>query len=136
VNRKAISLLLFCGPLCLLSPAAMAQTTCKRSPALTGKCSTVKGSLGFTPGLGVTLITEDGNRTLIKAPPDSNADIATPVMQNWLYWQSKTGSLKTRISGTYELCPLPPATNTAGITESGCINKGTRISEDKSAPAS
>ncbi len=130
--RKAITLLL-----CLTSPAAMAaEITCKKSPALTGKCSTVKGSLGFTPGLGVTLVSEDGNRTLIKAPPDSNADIATPVMQNWLYWQSKTGSLKTRINGTYELCPLPPASNSAGITDSGCINKGTRFSEDKSAPAS
>ena len=135
--RKAVALLIFSGPLCLLSPAAWcAEITCKKSPALTGKCSNVKGSLGFTPGLGVTLVSEDGIRILIKAPPGSNADIATPVMQNWLYWQSKTGSLKTRINGTYELCPLPPATNSAGITDSGCINKGTRISEDKSAPAS
>ena len=44
--RKAITLLL-----CLTSPAAMAaEITCKKSPALTGKCSMVKGSLGFTPG--------------------------------------------------------------------------------------
>ena len=130
--RKAIILLL-----CFTSPAAMAaEMTCKKSPALTGSCSTVKGSLGFTPGLGVTLVGEDGTRTIIKAPPDSNADIATPVMQNWLYWQSKTGSLKTRLNGTYELCPLPPASNNAGITSSGCINKGTRFSEDKSSPAS
>ena len=134
--RNAIMSLLFSGVLCLTSPAAWcAELTCKKSPALTGKCSNVKGSLGFTPGIGVTLITEDGNRTVIKAPPDSNADIAPTVMQNWLYWQSKTGSLKTRINGTYELCPLPPADNSAGITDSGCINKGTRISEDKSAPA-
>ena len=28
-------------------------------------------------------------------------------MQNWLYWQSKTGSMKTRITGSFELCPLP-----------------------------
>ena len=135
--KKAVALAVFCGPLCLLSPAARcAEITCKKSPALTGKCSTVKGSLGFTTGLGVTLVGEDGTRTLIKAPPDSNADIASDVMQNWLYWQSKTGSLKTRINGTYELCPLPPATNTAGITQAGCINKGTRFSEDKSSPAS
>ncbi len=134
--RKSVAWLLFSGPLCLFSPAAMAaEITCKRTPALTGPCTTVKGSLGFTPGLGVTLVAEDGNRTIIKPPPDSNADIARPVMQNWLYWQSKTGSLKTRINGTYELCPLPPAINSAGIKDFGCINKGTRISEDKS-PAS
>ena len=113
-----------------------AEITCKKSPALTGKCSTVKGSLGFTPGLGVTLVTEDGNRTIIKAPPDSNADINSDVMQNWLYWQSQTGSMKTRINGTYELCPLPPAINSAGIKDFGCINKGTRISEDKSSTGS
>ena len=135
--RKAIMSFLFSGVLCLTLPAAKAaEMTCKKSPALTGKCSNVKGSLGFTPGLGVTLVGEDGTRTIIKAPPDSNADIATPVMQNWLYWQSKTGSLKTRLNGTYELCPLPPASNSAGITNFGCINKGTRFSEDKSSPAS
>jgi hypothetical protein len=113
-----------------------AEMTCKKSPALTGKCSTVKGSLGFTPGIGVTLNPEEGGRIIIKAPPDSNADIAPPVMQNWLYWQSKTGSMKTRINGTYELCPLPPTINGAGIKDFGCINKGTRISEDKTSPAS
>jgi hypothetical protein len=113
-----------------------AEITCKKSPALTGKCSMVKGSLGFNPGIGVTLVTEDGNRTIIKAPPDSNADIASDVMQNWLYWQSQTGSMKTRINGTYELCPLPPAINSAGIKDFGCINKGTRISEDKSSTGS
>ena len=130
--RTALTLLL-----CLTSPAAMAaEMTCKRSPALTGKCSTVKGSLGFTPGIGVTLVTEDGMRTIIKAPPDSNADIASDVMQNWLYWQGQTGSMKTRIKGTYELCPLPPAINSAGIRDFGCINKGTRISEDKSSTGS
>jgi hypothetical protein len=123
---------LFVLLLCLASSAVMAaETTCKKSPALIGACSTVKGSLGLTPGLGVTLVAEDGTRTIIKAPPDSNADIATVVMQNWLYWQSKTGSMKTRITGTFELCPLPPAVNAAGAF--GCINKGTRITEDKSA---
>ena len=123
-------LLLFC----LASSAAMAaETTCKKSPALTGPCSTVKGSLGLTPGLGVTLVSEDGTRTIIKAPPDSNADIASVVMQNWLYWQSKTGSMKTRITGAFELCPLPPAVNSAGVKDFGCINKGTRITVDKSA---
>ena len=130
--RKTVAFLL-----CLTSPAAMAaEITCKKSPALTGKCSMVKGSLGFNPGIGVTLVTEDGNRTIIKAPPDSNADIASDVMQNWLYWQSQTGSMKTRINGTYELCPLPAAINSAGIRDFGCINKGTRISEDKSSTGS
>ncbi|HWU56758.1 MAG TPA: hypothetical protein VN175_14705 [Rhizomicrobium sp.] len=111
-----------------------AEITCKKSPALIGKCSTVKGSLGLTPGVGVTLDSEDGTRTLIKAPPDSNDDIAITVMQNWLYWQSQTGSMKTRINGTYELCPLPPAINSAGIKDFGCINKGTHISQDKTSP--
>ena len=120
--------------LLLPSAATAAEMTCKKSPALTGHCSTVKGSLGMTPGLGVTLISEDGTRTIIKAPPDSNADIAPPVMQNWLYWQSKTGSMRTRITGTFELCPLPPAINSAGIKDFGCINKGTRIAQDKTSP--
>ena len=120
--------------LCVSSVANAAEMTCKRSPALTGKCTTVKGSLGLTPGVGVTLSSEDGTRTLIKAPPDSNADIAPPVMQNWLYWQSKTGSMRTRITGTFEVCPLPPDLNSAGIKDFGCINKGTRITEDKASP--
>ena len=120
--------------LLLPSIADAAEMTCKRSPALTGKCSTVKGSLGLTPGIGVTLVSEDGTRTIIKAPPDSNADIAPVVMQNWLYWQSKTGSMRTRITGTFELCPLPPAPNSAGIKDFGCINKGTRIAQDKASP--
>ena len=119
----------------LLPVAAMAaEATCKRSPALTGKCSMVKGSLGFTQGIGVTLISEDGTRTIIKAPPDSNADIAPAVMQNWLYWQSRTGSMRTRITGTFELCPLPTAINSAGIKDFGCINRGARITEDKASP--
>ena len=122
--------------LLLPSTAGAAEMTCKRSPALTGKCSTVKGSLGLTQGIGVTLISEDGTRIIIKAPPDSNADIAPVVMQNWLYWQSKTGSMRTRINGTFELCPLPPSVNSAGIKDFGCINKGTRISQDKSSPGS
>lgn len=128
--RKAVTL-----SLCLISPATMAaDMTCKKSPALTGKCSTVKGSLGLTSGIGVTLESEDGIRTIIKAPPDSNADIAPVVMQNWLYWQSKTGSMKTRITGSFELCPLPPSINSAGINDFGCINKGTRITQDKASP--
>ena len=114
--------------------ASAAEMTCKKSPALTGKCSTVKGSLGLTQGIGVTLQSEDGTRTIIKAPPDSNADIAPPVMQNWLYWQSKTGSMRTRITGTFELCPLPPDLNSAGIKDFGCISKGTRITQDKTSP--
>ena len=120
--------------LLLPSWAHAAEMTCKRSPALTGKCSTVKGSLGLTAGIGVTLVSEDGTRTIIKAPPDSNADIAPVVMQNWLYWQSKTGSMRTRITGTFELCPLPPSINSAGIKDFGCINKGTRITEDRASP--
>ena len=115
--------------------AGAAEMTCKKSPALIGKCTTVQGSLGLTPELGVTLNAEDGTRTIIKAPPDSNADIALPVMQNWLYWQSKTGSMKTRINGSFEVCPLPTEINTPGIKDFGCITKGTRITEDKSAPA-
>jgi hypothetical protein len=111
-----------------------AEMTCKKSPALTGKCSTVKGSLGLTSGIGVTLDSEDGTRTIIKSPPDSNADIASDVMQNWLYWQSKTGSMRTRITGSFEVCPLPPAVNSAGIKDFGCINKGTRITQDKTSP--
>ena len=111
--------------------ASAAEMTCKRSPALTGQCRTVKGSLGLTQGFGVTLMSEDGTQTLIKAPPDSNADIAPVVMQNWLYWQSKTGSMRTRITGSFELCPLPPVTISAGIRDSGCINKGSRITQDK-----
>ena len=120
----------------LLIPAAAqaAEVTCRKSPALTGECRIVQGSLGLTPGVGVTLMAQDGTRILIKAPPDSNADIAPPVMQNWLYWQSKTGSMKTRITGSFELCPLPPAVNAAGITAFGCINKGTHITQDKSSP--
>jgi hypothetical protein len=119
----------------LLFPAlaAAAETTCRKSPALTGQCRIVKGSLGLTSNIGVTLVAEDGTRFIIKAPPDSNADIALPVMQNWLYWQSKTGSMKTRINGSFEVCPLPTEINTPGIKDFGCITKGTRITEDKSA---
>jgi len=111
--------------------ASAAEMTCKRSPAVIAQCRMVKGSLGFTSGLGVTLMGEDGSQTLIKSPPDSNADIALPVMQNWLYWQSKTGSMKTRITGSFEMCPLPPVTNSGTIKEAGCINKGSRITQDK-----
>ena len=111
--------------------ASAAEMTCKRSPALTGQCRTVKGSLGLTPGVGVTLMSEDGSQTVIKSPPDSNADIAPVVMQNWLYWQSKTGSMKTRITGSFELCPLPPVTSSGGSRDAGCINRGSRITQDK-----
>ena len=113
--------------------ANAAEVTCKRSPALTGQCRIVKGSLGLSQGVGVTLVAEDGTRIIIKAPPDSNADIAVPVMQNWLYWQSKTGSMKTRILGSFEVCPLPTEINTPGIKDFGCITKGTKFTEDKSA---
>lgn len=117
----------------LLLPAAAsaAETTCKKSPALTGQCRMVKGSLGLTPGLGVTLVADDGTKIIIKAPPDSNADIAPPVMQNWLYWQTRTNSMHTRITGSFELCPLPSQINAAGIKDYGCINRGTKIAQDK-----
>ncbi|MBA2587582.1 MAG: hypothetical protein H0U98_03055 [Alphaproteobacteria bacterium] len=115
----------------MIQPCAAAEITCKKSPALTGQCRMVKGSLGLTSGVGVTVVAEDGTKTIIKAPPDSNADIATPVMQNWLYWQSQTGSMRTRITGTFELCPLPSQINAAGIKDYGCINKGIRIAQDK-----
>ena len=114
--------------------ASAAEITCKKSPALTGQCREVKGSLGLTPGLGVTLVADDGTKIIIKAPPESNADIAPPVMQNWLYWQSKTNSMKTRITGQFELCPLPSSVNSAGIADFGCINRGTHIAQDKSSP--
>src|SRR5258708_9338342 len=111
-----------------MSPAAMAaEMTCKKSPMLTGKCSTVKGSLGLTQGIGVTLNSEDGTRIVIKAPPDSNADIAPVVMQNWLYWQSRPNSMRTRITGSFELSPLPPVINHPGINAFGCIHQCTHI---------
>jgi hypothetical protein len=122
--------------LLLVSTTAFAaETTCRKSAALTGVCTTVKGSLGMTQGVGVTLNTEDGRRVLIKAPADSNMDIAQPVMQNWLYWQSKTNSMRTRINGSFQLCPLPAQVNAAAITDFGCIQAGSRITEDKSAGA-
>jgi hypothetical protein len=125
VVKAALAMILL-----LPTTAFAAEITCKKSPALTGQCRIVKGSLGLTPSLGVTLMPQDGTRIIIKAPPDSNADIAPPVMQNWLYWQSKTNSMKTRISGTFELCPLPPQPNAAGIKDFGCINKGSGITQD------
>ena len=125
---KALALMIVLLPV----SAMAAEMTCKRSAALTGQCRMVKGSLGLTPGLGVTVEAEDGTKTIIKAPPDSNADIAPPVMQNWLFWQSKTGSMKTRITGSFEICPLPSQVNTAGIKDYGCINRGTKITQDKS----
>jgi hypothetical protein len=127
--RKALVMVMVFLP----GAAMAAEITCKRSPALTGQCRMVKGSLGLTSGLGVTVAAEDGTKIIIKAPPDSNADIAPPVMQNWLYWQSKTGSMRTRISGTFEICPLPSQINTAGIKDYGCINRGTKITQDKTA---
>lgn len=133
MNKVVFAMILL---LCSAAPdfSRAAEMTCKRSPALTGKCALVQGSLGLTPGIGVTLNSGDGTRTIIKAPPDSNADIAPPVMQNWLYWQSKTGSMRTRITGSFELCPLPPSVNSAGIKDFGCINRGSRITQDKASP--
>jgi hypothetical protein len=130
VARRVVAAIIMLLP----TTASAAEITCKKSPALTGQCREVKGSLGLTPGLGVTLVADDGTKIIIKAPPDSNADIAPPVMQNWLYWQSKTGSMKTRITGQFELCPLPTSVNSAGITDFGCINRGTHIAQDKSSP--
>ena len=120
--------------LLLPASASAAEITCKKSPALTGICREVKGSLGLTPGLGVTLVADDGTKIIIKSPPGTNADIAPPVMQNWLYWQSKTNSMKTRITGSFELCPLPAGVNSTGISDFGCINRGTHITQDKSSP--
>ncbi|HEY4076794.1 MAG TPA: hypothetical protein VGM26_07655 [Rhizomicrobium sp.] len=130
-----MKILMVLTAMALFLPLAVsaAEITCKKSPALTGQCSIVKGSLGLTSGIGVTLISEDGTRVLIKAPPDSNADIAPVVMQNWLYWQSKTGSMKTRIIGAFQLCPLPAQVNGAGIRDFGCINAGSHINVDKAA---
>jgi hypothetical protein len=107
-----------------------APVTCKKSPALTGKCSMVKGSLGLTRDVGVTLEAEDGSHILITAPPDSNADIATNVMQNWLYWQTKSGSMNARMNGTYEVCPLPVQQTKPGISAFACINNGSRFTMD------
>lgn len=106
--------------------ALAAEPTCKRSPALTGACRIVKGTLGLT-GNGTTLITDDGQVIAVKAPPDSNADISTTVMQNWLYWQSKTNDMHTRMSGSFEICPLPPN----GTQPAACINAGTHLAGDK-----
>ena len=109
-----------------------AELTCKRNPSMTGKCSMVKGSLGLDREVGgVTLETDSGSRILITAPANSNADIATPVMQNWLYWQGKNGSIRTRMSGTYEVCPLPPDSSKPNFTEFACINSGSRFTADK-----
>jgi len=128
VHRTLVAIILL-----LPAAASAAEITCKKSPALTGSCGITKGSLGLTPGLGVTLVSEDGTRVIIKPPPGSNADIAPVVMQNWLYWQSKTGAMSTRITGAFQLCPLPPDINSAGIKDFGCINAGSHITVDKSA---
>ena len=111
---------------------AAGEKTCKKAQTLTGACRMVKGSLGLSSGIGVTLIAEDGTRIIIKSPADTNADIAPKVMQNWLYWQTQTNSMKTRILGTFEVCPLPAELNGAGIKDFACINNATRITEDKS----
>ena len=111
---------------------AAGEKTCKKAPTLTGACHMVQGSLGLTPGLGVTLDAEDGSRIIVKAPADTNADIAPKVMQNWLYWQTQTNSMKTRILGTFEVCPLPTEPNGAAIKDFACINNATRITVDKS----
>ena len=135
MTRLLALLLVPVAGLVLMLPAAArsgGETTCKKSTVLTGACRMVKGSLGLTSGLGVTLNAEDGTRIIVKAPADSNADIAPKVMQNWLYWQTKTNSMKTRILGTFEVCPLPTELNGAGIKDFACINNATRITEDKS----
>ena len=117
--------------LLLLSLARHAAAqTCKKSPAVTGKCAVLTGSLGLTRGVGVTLKTDDGRRVLIKAPPDSDADIPGGVMQSWLYWQTRTGRMDTRIKGRYEICPLPGG---GGGDEYACINSGSHITADKSS---
>lgn len=115
----------------LLTGRAGAATTCRNSPALTGACKTVEGSLGLTEGVGVTLSTKDGRRILIKAPPDSNADIPPAVMQRWLYLQTHTGNMDVRLKGRYQVCPLPHLANTAGISELACINSASHISADR-----
>lgn len=109
--------------------ALAAEPSCKKSPALTGKCTLVKGSLGLTPGKGITLVSEDGQTILVKAPPDSNADVAPVVMQNWLYWQGKTNNMNTRMTGSFEACPLPPQEG----QQTACINAGTHLTADKAA---
>jgi len=115
-----------------LAVNAAGEKTCKKAQTLTGACRMMKGSLGLSSGIGVTLIAEDGTRIIIKAPADTNADIAPKVMQNWLYWQTQTNSMKTRILGTFEVCPLPAELNAAGIKDFACINNATRITQDKS----
>jgi hypothetical protein len=42
--------------------------------------------------------------------------------------------MRTRITGSFELCPLPTSVNSAGITDFGCINRGSHIAQDKSSP--
>lgn len=111
--------------------AQAAELTCKRNPSLTGKCSMVKGSLGLTREVGVTLDRDDGSRILIVAPAGSNADISTAVMQNWLYHQGRAGSIRTRMLGTYEVCPLPADSSKPNFSEFACINSGSRFTADK-----
>jgi hypothetical protein len=126
---KALLALLLMMP---IAAYAVGEKSCKRSATLTGACRMVKGSLGLTQGVGVTIDAEDGTKIIIKAPADSNADIAPKVMQNWLYWQTQTNSMKTRILGSFEICPLPATVNPAGIKDTACINNAARITVDKS----
>jgi hypothetical protein len=115
--------------------AIAAAAACRRSHAVTGKCTLVRGSLGLTDGLGVTLMTEDGRRILIKAPPDSNADISPTVMRRWLYWKVRTHNMDARVKGRFQICPLPPVPNPAGISAVACINSGTHVVVDKTTSA-
>ena len=46
--------------------------------------------------------------------------------------EKQTNSMKTRILGTFEVCPLPNELNGAGIKDFACINNATRITQDKS----
>jgi hypothetical protein len=114
---------------------AIAATTCRSSHAVTGKCTVVRGSLGLTDGLGVTLTTDDGQRTLIKAPPDSNADIPRAVMNRWLYWKVRTHNMNAHVKGRFQICPLPPVPNRADINNVACINSGAHIVADKTTSA-
>lgn len=113
---------------------AAAAPTCRNSSAVTDACTVVEGSLGLTEGVGVTLHTNDGRRILIKAPPDSNADIPRAVMQRWLYLQTHTGDMAVRLKGRYQVCPLPAMANAAGIHDTACINSASHIRADPSRP--
>ena len=92
--------------------------TCKKSPALTGACRMVKGSLGLTPGIGVTLMTEDGTQIIIKAPPDCNADIAPPGdAELALLAEQDRLHEDPHHRAPSSSAPCPPELNSAGIKD-------------------